>query len=125
LDTTPTRTVSGKKRFQIKFAAADAICTLVSRLAEQAQDLLDAATAAAARGECCTDMAILIGNDGSIRMCAESDWPLDSLAREHGARAAYRVTGRDGAVRVEGREGMRRCLLESRSPNAIARLLLR
>jgi hypothetical protein len=96
----------------------------VSRLAEQAQDLLDAATAAAARGECCTDMAILIGTDGSIRMCADSDWPLDSLAREHGARAAYRVTGRDGAVRVEGQEGLRRCVLQSASTARVARLLL-
>ena len=65
----------------------------MSLLAQQAQDLLEAATAAAAQGERCTEMTILIGPDGSIRMCAESDWPLESLAREHGARAAYRVTG--------------------------------
>ena len=97
----------------------------MSRLAEQAQHLLDAAASAAAKGESCTEMTILVGSDGSIRMCADSDWPLDSLAREHGARAAYRVTGRDGAVRVEGREGLQRCLLQSDSTARVARLLLR
>lgn len=101
----------------------------MSRFAQQAQDLLDAATAAASRGERCTEMTILIGTDGGIRMCADSDWPLDSLAREHGARAAYRITGRDGAVRVEGRadgkDGLQRCLLQSDSTARVARLLLR
>jgi hypothetical protein len=100
----------------------------VTRFAEQAQDLLDAATAAAARGERCTEMTILIGADGNIRMCAESDWPLDSLAREHGAREAYRITGRDGAVRVEGRahgkDGLQSCVLQSESTARMARLLL-
>jgi len=99
----------------------------VSRFAHQAQDLLDAATAAA-HGEACTEMTILIGADGGIRMCAESDWPLDSLAREHGARAAYRITGRDGVVRVEGRangtDGLQRCVLQSESTARMARMLL-
>ena len=69
-------------------------------------------------------MTILIGADGAIRMCAESDWPLDSLVTHHGARAGYRVTGRDGAVRVEGREGARTCVIETRTPAHVARLLL-
>jgi hypothetical protein len=61
-------------------------------------------------------MTVLIGQDGGIQLCADSDWPLDSLARERGARAAYRVTTHGAMVRVEGREGLRTCVLESRRP---------
>jgi hypothetical protein len=96
----------------------------VSRFAQDAQSLLDAAAAAASNGETCSEMTILIGQDGGIHMLAESDWPLDSLALHHGARSAYRVSGSGGAVRVEGREGGQRCLLESASPARVARLLL-
>jgi hypothetical protein len=96
----------------------------VSRFAQDAQSLLDAASAASSQGEECSEMTILIGRDGGIHMVANSDWPLDSLAREHGARSAYRVSGSGGAVRVEGREGGQRCVLESNSPARVARLLL-
>ena len=85
---------------------------------------MEAAEAAAARGEACAETTILIGPDGGIQMFAESDWPLDSLACHHGARAAYRVSGRRGAVRVEAREGPRTCVLESASPAETARRLL-
>jgi len=91
----------------------------VSRFAEHAQQIFDAAESA---GEC-SDMTILVGRDG-IRMISDSDWPLESLIWHHGADAAYRVIGRGGAVRVEGREGSKRCVLESSSPAATARLLL-
>lgn len=80
--------------------------------AEQAQNLLDAALAALERGESCAEMTVLIGNDGGIQLCADSDWPLDSLMLDRGARTAYRVSPRRGSVRVEGREGSRRCVLE-------------
>jgi hypothetical protein len=96
----------------------------VSRFAEQAQLLMDAASAAAAHGEHCSEMTVLIGGDGAIRLCADSDWPLDSLARERGARTAYRITRLEGSVRVEGLEGSRRCLLEERTPAHTARLML-
>ncbi len=69
-------------------------------------------------------MTILIGQDGGIHMLADSDWPLDSLVMHHGARSAYRVTGRNGSVRVEGREGGRVCIMQSRNPAHTARLLL-
>jgi len=95
----------------------------VSRLAQLAQELLDAALAATNRGEVCTEMTILIGPDGAIRMSAASDWPLDSLARDHGARAAFRIREQDGRVSVCGREGSHTCFLESRSQHAIAGLL--
>ena len=93
-------------------------------LAEQARNILDAAESASRSGQVCTDMTILIGPEGHIRMVADSDWPLESLARHHGAQSAYRVSEETGRIRVEGRDGMRRCLLESASPARIARLLL-
>ena len=91
----------------------------MSRFAEQAENILQAAESA---GEC-SPMTILIGQNG-IRMIADSDWPLDSLLWHHGAETAYRVSERRGSIRVEGREGSKRCLLETRSPNEAARLLL-
>jgi hypothetical protein len=91
----------------------------VSHFAENAQRILDAAESAGS----CSEMTILIGQDG-IRMIANSDWPLDSLLWHHGARTAYRVSENRGSVRVEGREGSRRCVLESSSPSRVARLLL-
>ena len=84
----------------------------VPRFAEQAQSLMDAALAALERGESCQEITVLIGRDGGIQMCADSDWPLDSLMLDRGARTGYRVSPRRGSVRVEGREGMRRCVLE-------------
>ena len=80
--------------------------------AQRAQELLEAALSAPTASE----MTILIGMDGAIRLCADSDWPLDSLARERGARAAYRVSARSGSVRVEGRQGLQTCILESCHP---------
>ena len=96
----------------------------VSGLAEQAQRLLDAALSAKQHGNSPTAMTILVTHDGAIRMYAESDWPLESLAREHGARTAFRITGAGGCVRVQAQQGPHRCVLESRSTAAIARLLL-
>ena len=69
-------------------------------------------------------MTILIGTDGGIQMIANSDWPLDSLALERGAKSAYRVSERGGRVRVEAREGYSRCVLESNTTACAARLLL-
>ena len=93
-------------------------------LAEQARNILDAAESASRNGQVCTEMTILISPEGHIRMVADSDWPLDSLARHHGAQSAYRVSEETGRIRVEGRDGMRRCTLESASPARVARLLL-
>ncbi len=93
-------------------------------LAEQARNILDAAESASRSGQACTEMSILIGPEGHIRMVADSDWPLESLARQHGARSAYRVSEESGRIRVEGREGTRRCVLESSSPARTVRLLL-
>ncbi len=83
--------------------------------AQRAQELLEAAVS----GPSVTEMTVLIGHDGAIQLCADSDWPLDSLARERGARSAYRVSSNQGGVRVEGREGLRTCILESRRPRLL------
>jgi len=89
----------------------------VHGFAEQAQSLMDAALAALERGEPCQEMTVLISRDGGIQICADSDWPLDSLMLDRGARTGYRVSPRRGSVRVEGREGLRRCLLEGSTAN--------
>jgi len=87
------------------------------QFAEQAQGLMDAALEALNRGETCQEMTVLIGRDGAIQMCADSDWPLASLMLDRGARTGYRVSPRRGSVRVEGREGLRRCVLEGSTAN--------
>lgn len=85
--------------------------------AQRAQELLDAAVA----GPPGSEMTVLIAQDGSLELsngagAQGSDWPLESLVRERGARAAYRVTSKGNTVRVEGREGLRTCVLESLRP---------
>ncbi len=96
----------------------------VSRFTDQAYEILEAVETASERGLACTDWTMLITSEGSIRMIADSDWPLDTLAGEHGAQAAYRVTGHQGQVRVEARSGLRTCTLQSTTPRQVARLLL-
>jgi hypothetical protein len=80
--------------------------------------------AAAESAGSCSNMTILIGQEGAIHMIADSDWPLDSLTWHHGAKTAYRVSEQSGSVRVEGREGSRTCVMESAKPMQIARYLL-
>ena len=91
----------------------------MSSFADHAERILEAAEAAGS----CSDMTILLGQNG-IRMIADSDWPLDSLLAHHGAHSAYRVSERQGHVRVEGREGSRHCIMESRSHLRTAQALL-
>ena len=69
-------------------------------------------------------MTILIGQDNGIHMIAGSDWPLDSLALDRGAKTAYRITGLHGSIRVEGREGPRHCVMQTTHPARTARMLL-
>jgi hypothetical protein len=71
-----------------------------------------------------SDWDVLVGEDGSIRMIAGSDWSLDSLQVHHGARMAYRVRRLGMNVRLEGRAGSRTCLFEAATPDGAARLLL-
>jgi hypothetical protein len=85
---------------------------------EDAIEILDAAERAVRSGQTLTDMAILIGRNGSVYMIAEPQDPLESLQREHGAATAYHVTTERDKVRVDGRAGARRCCLESRAAAA-------
>ena len=91
----------------------------MSRFAEQAEEIFRAAESAGSP----SNLTILLGDSG-IRMIADSDWPLDSLLWHHGAKTAYRVSERRGKIRIEGREGTTRCLIESNRPAEIARTLL-
>ena len=94
----------------------------MNQFAQDAQSLLDAALAAVARGETCQEMTVLISREGGIQMCADSDWPLESLMLDRGSRTGYRVSPRRGSVRVEGREGLRRCTLEGTTPGNLWRV---
>ena len=91
----------------------------MSRFVDYAHEILDAAESAGSP----SDVTILLGANG-IHMIADSDWPLDSLLLHHGADAAYRVSGNQGSVKVEGRDLSHRCLIESRTPAQTARLML-
>jgi hypothetical protein len=96
----------------------------VSRFAEDAKELMDAAESALRSGADISEMTILISPEGGIRMIAGSDWPLESLGRLHGARMAYRVSQNQAGIRVEGRAEGRSCILETAKPGYVARLLL-
>jgi hypothetical protein len=96
----------------------------VSRFAENAAKIFDAAESAARSGHALSDMSVLIGVNGAIRMVAGSDWSLESLRAHHGADMAFRVTERDSHVTVEGRTQRQTCHLRSEDPARIARHLL-
>jgi hypothetical protein len=96
----------------------------VSRFVDNAVEIFDAAENAVRSGFTPSEMTILIGAEGGIRMLADSDWPLDSLQAHHGARMAYRVSQRATMVRVEGRAGSQTCLFETERPERAARHLL-
>ncbi len=79
----------------------------------------------AAQGEPASgDLAILIGQDGNIRMLMGSDWPLDSLRAQHSAIAAYRVSRNGSQVRVDGNSRTGSCVLQSEPVSSVARRLL-
>jgi hypothetical protein len=82
----------------------------VDTFLENASRILETASAGEA------EVAILVDSDGALRVVCGSDWPLHSLAAHHGARQSYQVSRRGSTVRVEGREGSRRCVIESSNP---------
>ncbi|HSB16670.1 MAG TPA: hypothetical protein VLE22_19620 [Bryobacteraceae bacterium] len=96
----------------------------MSEFLRNAESILDGAAAALASGGQPSEMVILVGRDGVIRIVAEPDWPLDALEAYHSARMAYRVSGRDGRVRVEGRCGGASCMIVADPPASVARRLL-
>jgi len=96
----------------------------VSRFLDDAQRIFEAAQSVSVAGQAVTEFTVLIGSQGGIEMLADSDWPLERLLVERGARTAYRVAERDGKVSVEGSTGGQNCRLESESPRQVARRLL-
>ena len=80
-------------------------------------------TAASAQPDC-SDLAIVIGQDGAIRMLMDSDWPLDSLHAQLGAMAAYRVSRSGSQLRVEGKSRTESCVLQSEPVSSVAQRLL-
>jgi hypothetical protein len=91
---------------------------------QNAASIYSAAEAAVASGQEVTAMTILVRSDGSVRMVADSDWPLESLRIHHGADMAYRVSKRERNVSVDGRTGSRNCRMESRETESAARRIL-
>jgi len=108
----------------VQITALDLDTYSVIRFTEQTYEILEAAESADRRGVSCPEWTLLITHEGAIRMIADSDWPLDSLAGEHGAQAAYRVIEDHQGLRVEARSGSRSCTIQSTTPRRAARLLL-
>ena len=91
---------------------------------DNAERIFEAAEAASRSGHALSEMTILVGVGGGIRMIADSDWPLESLRQHHGAQMAFRVSERDSSVQVDGRAGWQTCTLKSAKPERVARMLL-
>ena len=96
----------------------------MSRFLDNAAQIFEAAESALESGNEPSDVTILIGPEGGIRMVAESDWPLDTLQAHHGAQMAYRISRQEQTVRVQGRAGCQTCLFETARPERAARHLL-
>jgi hypothetical protein len=91
---------------------------------DNAARILEAAENVSAAGETPSDYTILMGAEIGIHLVANSDWPLDSLMRERGARMAYRVSGSGNRVTVDACDENRTCHMESIPPAQVARMLL-
>ncbi|HOK47337.1 MAG TPA: hypothetical protein PLA43_06265 [Bryobacteraceae bacterium] len=87
----------------------------MSTFLENARQIFDAAQAAMRAGQTPSDLTILINEEGHIEVLAESDWPLDRLLADRGARIAYRVRAerRGGGICLEGRSISEYCRLET------------
>ena len=77
----------------------------------KAEEILEVA----AKGGALPDTAILLDRQGSMRMMDPTGWSLAGMAAEFGAAAVYRIERRGQAVRVEGWNGIDRCLLQRRN----------
>ncbi len=96
----------------------------MSQFIDNAVEILQAAENVMATGQTPSQYSILLGSQGGIRMIADSDWPLDSLQREYGANAAYRVSSSAGRVSVDGNQGNRTCHFEATPMAKVAQFLL-
>jgi hypothetical protein len=81
----------------------------VSPLLRKAEEILDIAIAAE---NGVNQSAIVIDRQGGFRMIDPAGWSLSGLAAEYGAAAVYKIDHRSDSVRVEGWDGVDRCLLQ-------------
>ena len=86
----------------------------MSRFLDHASEIFEAASAAPEGYSAA--LTILIHSQGQIHIVDGEESPLDRLQAQHGGATAYRVTRGCGGVRVEGRAGSSRCVLEERLP---------
>ncbi len=96
----------------------------MSLLEQTAAQLFEAAETAVELGEAASDCTVLVTPEGAVTIVTEPGWSLDALAGERGAKAAFRIFRGREAIRVEGRAGRRRCVIEERrhpSPAAALR----
>lgn len=96
----------------------------MDRFAEDAASIFKTAQTAVDSGLPTSEVTIVVGREGRIRMISETDWPLDSLLTEHDGASIYRVRQQKGQVRLEGRSGSRSCVFEAQSSAAAIRPLL-
>lgn len=96
----------------------------MSRFLDNAREILETAENSMLTGQASSQFSILLGVEGGIRIIADSDWPLESLQREHGAQMAYQVRTAADHVSVDGRDGLRSCHFETAAPARIAHSLL-
>ena len=84
----------------------------MSRFLDHASEIFQTATSAPEDSSAA--LTILIHAQGQIHVVDGADSPLDTIQAQYGCRSAYRVTREFGRVRVEGRSGSSRCVLEDR-----------
>jgi len=109
-------------RFQVRLGRSDK--ALVTDFIENAQRIFETAASAKSAEMESGEIAILIGQDGAIRMLMGSDWPLASLEAHYGAKAAYRVSRHASQVSVEGKSRTATCLLRSEPVSSAASRVL-
>jgi hypothetical protein len=96
----------------------------VNALLDNANRLLETAADCCAAGMDSSDWTIYFGPQGGLQMVAGADQSLESLAWTRGALSAWHVIRSHDKVRVEGRHGHQRCLLEAPAPQRHLRQLL-
>jgi hypothetical protein len=95
----------------------------VSTFLDNARSIFEAAESAALSGHAASHLTIVVGDDGAIRMIADSDWPLDRVLAHNGGRMAYRVSEQAGRLRVEGCSAGAVCRMEADTPRSAPRRL--
>lgn len=83
----------------------------MSRLAENAERILDTARAAMENGGA-AEVTILLGGRCGLRVTEGSEGRLDTLQVMNGAEFAYRVRRTTGGIAVEGIGAGEKCLFE-------------